>query len=59
MEKLYTPLEVAEYLGLSRKTIYRYLETGDLKAKKIGREYRITQSQLQEFINGGQEDERG
>ena len=59
MEKLYTPLEVAEYLGLSRKTIYRYLETGDLKAKKIGREYRITQSQLQEFINGRQEDERG
>ena len=52
MEKLYTVQEVADYLGLSRKTIYRYLKAGKLKAKKVGAEYRITQSQLDELLNG-------
>ncbi len=52
LEKLYTVQEVADYLGLSRKTIYRYLKAGKLKAKKVGAEYRITQSQLDELLNG-------
>ncbi len=51
MEKLYTTEEVANYLGLTRRTIYTYIEQGKLRAKKVGREYRITQSSLDAFLN--------
>lgn len=50
--KLYTMKEVAEILKLNRRTIYRYLKDGKLKATKVGREWRITEPQLLAFING-------
>jgi excisionase family DNA binding protein len=46
---LYTADEVAELLNLHVKTIRRYLRDGKLKARRIGKEYRITRADLDAF----------
>jgi len=46
---LYTADEVAELLNLHVKTIRRYVRDGRLKARRIGKEYRIARSDLDEF----------
>ncbi len=51
MEKLYTRLEVSEYLGVIPVTISRWIQKGKLPHIRLGREIRISESQLQEFIN--------
>ena len=50
MNKFYTPQEIAELLNVSRRTIYRYLHSGKLKASKFGH-WRISQKDLNNFIN--------
>jgi excisionase family DNA binding protein len=49
-ERYLTLPEVAERLKVSRRTIYRWIESGDLNAYQFGREYRITESALKEFL---------
>ena len=49
MEKLYTLPEVAKILRVSRKSIYRYIESGKLKAIKIG-QWRIKESDLNKLL---------
>ena len=53
MEKLLTTQEVADYLGLTQRTIYTYIQSGSLRAVKVGREWRIKESELEAFINRG------
>ena len=53
MEKLLTTQEVADYLALTQRTIYTYIQSGSLRAIKIGREWRIKESELEAFINRG------
>ena len=48
--ELYTPEEVAKLLRVSRRTVYRYIKSGKLKAKKIG-QWRIKKGDLNKFIN--------
>ena len=54
-EKLYTLQEVADYLKVTRQTIYNYVTAKKLKAFKTagGKEYRVTESDLQDFIKNG------
>lgn len=54
--KLYTLQEVADYLKVSRQTIYNYVTAKRLKASKLAgqREYRVTEKDLQDFIKNGQ-----
>ena len=49
MEKLYTLPEVAEILKVSRKSVYRYIQSGKLKATKVG-QWRIKQSDLDKLL---------
>jgi excisionase family DNA binding protein len=49
---LFTVNEVAERLNLHAKTVRRYIREGRLKAKRIGKEYRITRMDLNEFAGG-------
>ncbi|MFH1652752.1 MAG: helix-turn-helix domain-containing protein [Pseudomonadota bacterium] len=49
-EHLYTPEEIAKQLKLNKRTIYRYIREGKLKAAKFGRVYRTTKTQLDSFI---------
>lgn len=44
--KVYTVKEVAEMLKVSTKTIYRYIDSGKLKATKLGKSWRITNKHL-------------
>jgi excisionase family DNA binding protein len=53
MEKLLTTQEIADYLGLTQRTIYTYIQSGSLRAVKVGREWRIKESELEAFINRG------
>lgn len=49
-KRTYTPAEVAEKLGRSRRTIYRHLRSGRLTAARPGGgEWTITRSDLVEY----------
>ena len=51
MEKIYSLVQVAEYLQASRITLYNYIKSGKLKAFKVGGNWRATESDLEAFIN--------
>lgn len=53
--RVYTLDEVAEALKITRRTLYTYVKDGKLKAVKIGREWRVSEAALQDFINKGTE----
>jgi putative molybdopterin biosynthesis protein len=48
--KLIKPREVADLLKLNLLTIYEYIRQGKLRAVKFGRNYRIHEEDLEEFI---------
>lgn len=48
--KIYTVDEVAEVLEVSIKTVRRYIYSGKIGASKIGGQWRINQSQLDDYI---------
>ena len=48
-KQLFTVEEVAGRLNLHVKTVRRFIREGRLPAKRIGKEYRITRSALDEF----------
>jgi excisionase family DNA binding protein len=44
------PAEVAQILGVSESDVLAVIESGELKAKKIGSAYRIKRSAVDEFL---------
>lgn len=50
MAQLLTPAEVADYLNVSRGTIYSLLSRGEIDSIKIGRNRRFTPQQVSEYI---------
>lgn len=53
MEKHYTLKEVREIANVGRNTVYRHIESGQLKAVKIGRDWRVKETDLKEYLKGG------
>ena len=53
LPKLFTVKEAAKHLGLTRRTIYTYIENKTLPAVKIGKEWRVKKTELEAFINRG------
>jgi excisionase family DNA binding protein len=51
MEKLLTPDQVAEYLAVSRKTVYRIINSGKLNAIKVESILRIPEESLKEYVD--------
>jgi len=49
-ERYLTLPELAERLQVSRRTVYRWIKDGSLNAYQLGREYRITESDLKDFL---------
>lgn len=45
-----TPAQVAQSLGVTEADVIASIDAGDLKGKKIGTQYRITQAALDEFL---------
>jgi len=51
MATMYTVQETADYLGVSKKTVYKWVAEGSLKGQKIGkRMIRIDELDLYSFI---------
>jgi len=51
VEPLLTIDEVAEYFGLNRKTIGRYVQRGELEGRLIGRRWRFSPDAVRRFFD--------
>ncbi len=47
-----TPAEAAKVLKVSEEDVVAAIEAGDLKAKKLGKAFRISKNSLEEFLEG-------
>jgi excisionase family DNA binding protein len=52
MADVMTPAQAAAILQVSEQDVVAAIEAGDLKAKKIGAAYRISKTNLEEFLAG-------
>jgi len=52
---LYTPNEVADYLHVSRGTIYSLVSRKEIDSIKVGRNRRFTAQQVKEYISRRQQ----
>ena len=51
MSKFYTALEIAEKLKIKKTTVYELIKRGDLQSSKVGKQLRISEEQLDEYLN--------
>ena len=52
-DKLYSPQDVARILNVAYMTVYRWIQSGELKAYQIRKQYRINSSDLNSFVENG------
>lgn len=57
-EKLLGIKEVAEYLSVSKKTVYQWIEKEGLPAARIGRVFRISRGRLDAWVKSREEREK-
>ncbi|MGI6070585.1 MAG: substrate-binding domain-containing protein [Blautia sp.] len=50
MDKIYTAQEVADKLKIKKTTVYELIKRGDMQAKKVGKQLRISQQQLDQYL---------
>jgi len=50
MDTVYTAKQVAEMMDVDIITIYRYIKNGKLGGYRVGRDYRITDKDLYEYV---------
>lgn len=50
MEKLYSVEDLAKYFGMHVMTIRRWIYEGKIASFKVGRQVRVTETELQKFI---------
>ncbi len=48
---IYTIVEVADILEITRRTLLIYIKDKKIKAFKVGNEWRITRESLESYIN--------
>lgn len=48
--EMYEPEAIADALRVGRATVYRLIRSGELKAVKVGRQYRVPRSALDEYL---------
>lgn len=46
--------EIAHYLGISKETIYRWVESAKIPAHKIGKQWKFQVSEINRWIKSGQ-----
>jgi excisionase family DNA binding protein len=51
MDKLLTPDQVADFLAVSRKTVYRIIKAGKLEAVNVESILRIPEESLKAYVN--------
>lgn len=50
VKDIMTPKQVADYLQLSKDTVYRYIREGKLTASRLGRNYRVPRENVDLFL---------
>ena len=50
VKEIMTPEQVADYLQLSKDTVYRYIREGKLTASRLGRNYRVPRENVDLFL---------
>ncbi len=50
--KVYTPEQVAQQLLVSPRTVLRLIERGELRAIRVGRQWRIPKDALDAYLRG-------
>lgn len=50
--KLFTLEELVAVLGVTHRTLLTYVNTGKLKAVKVGGKWKVSEANLNRFING-------
>ncbi len=58
-EKLYSIEEVATILRVHHKTIRRYITSGQLRASKVGKQWRVSGHDLSQFVEGSEIEVKG
>jgi len=51
MDRIFTLNEAREFLKVSDATIRRYVKSGKLKSQKFGRQFRISETAIKEFLD--------
>jgi len=51
MPNLLRPKQLAEYLQLSQRTVYRLLERGDIPGVKVGGQWRFRRTAVDEWLD--------
>ncbi len=46
-----TPAQVAQMLGVAESDVLTSLDSGDLKGKKIGTQWRVTKTAVDQFLH--------
>lgn len=52
--RLLTVAEVADVLRVSTMTVYRLIKNGEIAAIRVGKSYRISESELQAYLDSGE-----
>lgn len=55
-EQVYSIDEAARLLRVNPMTIRRLIKKGEIKAQKVGKQYRIPRSEIDKFLDGGQQE---
>lgn len=51
-QELMTAQEAAEYLRINVKLLYKLVDSGELKSKRVGRVIRITKAAIEAYLQG-------
>ena len=55
MDKFYSPKEVAKILNLSGETIRRKIKAGKIKGFRTGKQFRVSEEALKDYIEKGED----
>ncbi|WP_127718235.1 helix-turn-helix domain-containing protein [Halobacteriovorax sp. HLS] len=58
-ERWYSVEEIALHLGVSKETIYRWVEKEKIPAHKVGRQWKFKVSEVDEWVTSGGAKEKG
>lgn len=49
----YSLKEICEYLGVSRDTVFKWIETKNMPAHKMGRQWKFKVDEVDEWVKAG------
>lgn len=58
VEPWYSVEQIAQHLGISKETIYRWLEKGKIPAHRIGKLWKFKAAEVDEWVRSGEARDR-